>query len=441
MAVAEARAVWQRTANRCFVQEDAKRAPKLACCPSTSSSTKPVDAAPTSPDDGKENLTPGFTPLNRNPSYTNLPPESRWWLQLPPNYGFQRGMTIEQVGSLEAEMESFQASTLSGSHPQAKGGGPCIAKDAHGTFKAEGRKESYKLVEMDSAASKELTELSSGPGFSWIGSEKSEPWWRKTDGDELASFVARRSLDLIDNCDLPQPQNINAKRVSYGHAEHLDQDGTFTSYKDWTPQIVGCPNRTVHARGTISGSAHGKNWSSVELQTQSGTGKPISEGTIHKGTSFIEMPISEADPSKAQLLEALRHSQTRAREAEKAAKEAYTEKEHIVKLLFRQASHLFTYKQWFHLLQLENLYFQIKNNKNFQPVLPLFPVNLPWVAPRKARKGLKNRQKPPKNGAKRGLPGSDYDISKYAVVFALGLSLVGAGLLLGWTLGWMLHAL
>ncbi|KAL6994303.1 hypothetical protein U1Q18_012410, partial [Sarracenia purpurea var. burkii] len=29
----EARAAWQKIANRCFVQEDAKRAPKLACAP------------------------------------------------------------------------------------------------------------------------------------------------------------------------------------------------------------------------------------------------------------------------------------------------------------------------------------------------------------------------------------------------------------------------
>ncbi|KAJ0817285.1 hypothetical protein HanPI659440_Chr00c07g0717681 [Helianthus annuus] len=39
MAAAEARAAWQRTANRYFVQEDAKRAPKLACVPPSSSSS------------------------------------------------------------------------------------------------------------------------------------------------------------------------------------------------------------------------------------------------------------------------------------------------------------------------------------------------------------------------------------------------------------------
>jgi hypothetical protein len=35
MAAAEARAAWQRTTNRCFVQQDAKRVPKLDCCPSS----------------------------------------------------------------------------------------------------------------------------------------------------------------------------------------------------------------------------------------------------------------------------------------------------------------------------------------------------------------------------------------------------------------------
>ncbi|KAK7826149.1 hypothetical protein CFP56_032419 [Quercus suber] len=70
-------------------------------------------------------------------------------------------------------------------------------------------------------------------------------------------------------------------------------------------------------------------------------------------------------------MEALSHSQTRAREAEKAAKQAFTEKEHILNLFFRQASQLFAYKQWFQLLQLETLYIQIKNNeKSISSLLP-----------------------------------------------------------------------
>lgn len=144
--------------------------------------------------------------------------------------------------------------------------------------------------------------------------------------------------------------------------------------------------------------------------------------------------VPESDPCKAQLLEALRHSQTRAREAETAAKQAYAEKEHILKLFFRQASQLFAYKQWFQLLQLETLYLQIKNND--QPISTLFPVSLPWM-PQRGRKLRKNWQKAAK-GRRRKQSQPRNDMSTFTVAFALGLGLVGAGLLLGWTVGWML---
>lgn len=115
-----------------------------------------------------------------------------------------------------------------------------------------------------------------------------------------------------------------------------------------------------------------------------------------------------------------------------AVKQAYAEKEHVVKLFFRQASQLFAYKQWLQLLQLENLYYQIKSNKN-HPVSALFPGVLPWMP-------LKNR-KTRKKGKRSKQGHRKCNLSKYALMFALGMSLVGAGLLLGWTIGWMLPAL
>lgn len=143
--------------------------------------------------------------------------------------------------------------------------------------------------------------------------------------------------------------------------------------------------------------------------------------------------IFEGDPSKAQLMEALCHSQTRAREAEEAAKQAYEEKEHIVTLIFKQASQLFAYKQLFQLLQLETLCNQIKNKD--QPISTLFPVSLPWMSyERRNSRKRKNKF----SGGKQEREGKPKcDITTYAVAFALGLSLVGAGLILGWTVGWM----
>lgn len=135
------------------------------------------------------------------------------------------------------------------------------------------------------------------------------------------------------------------------------------------------------------------------------------------GTANLDEPDDER--SKAQLLEALCHSQTRARKAEKAAQQAYTEKEHIISLFFKQASQLFAYKQWLQLLQIENFCLQL-NNKDC----------LPYKG-RPMKKGLRRARAGKRSGRPR------YEISKGAVAFALGLGLAGAGLLLGWTMGWL----
>jgi hypothetical protein len=138
---------------------------------------------------------------------------------------------------------------------------------------------------------------------------------------------------------------------------------------------------------------------------------------------------------RATLLDALQHSQTRAREAEMAAKKAYDEKGHVIKLLFRQASHLFACKQWLKMLQLENICLQLRLKE--QQIATMFP-ELPWmmvkekVAPGQDRKeGTRKRgRKPNRKGCIRN-----------TVVFVVGVGVVGAGLLLGWTLGCLLPKL
>lgn len=137
-----------------------------------------------------------------------------------------------------------------------------------------------------------------------------------------------------------------------------------------------------------------------------------------------ECPINSENNSMGELLEALCHSQTRAREAEQAAQHAYNEKEHILSLFFRQASQLFAYKQWFHLLQLENLCLQLRN-KN-QPLLNLFPY-----------RGMQLKKNHGRGGKRKISKSRRCGIGKYAIAFAVGLGLAGAGLLLGWTMGWM----
>ncbi|CAH8383798.1 unnamed protein product [Eruca vesicaria subsp. sativa] len=129
--------------------------------------------------------------------------------------------------------------------------------------------------------------------------------------------------------------------------------------------------------------------------------------------SYYSVSNQTSCKNRTELLEALRCSQTRAREAENMAKEEYEEKEKLVKLLFKQDSELFAYKQWLQLLQLEALYLQIKSKESENNKEP--PVSIPWS-------NSKGRKRSKGNGL---------------VGLALGMSLVGAGLLLGWTVGWM----
>lgn len=466
MAAAEARAAWQRTVNRCFVQEDAKRAPKLACCPSGSASAKHVDSEPVNLTDGQNDSSVGFMPLNRNPSHSNLPPESRWWLQMQSNHGFPKKLTNEQLSTLEEEMQTFVADGLDStskaievnqqhnghSKPsfdtcsrsaaiymkkdpevEQKELNTVYAKSAQKPLKLDSLAESYEFLEIDPVGcSNQTSKNSFDSDFPWIEGEKAEPWWRVADGNELVSIVAQRSLDLIENCDLPQPQNTHVKGDPYAYLGYLDRKEILPPFKDLKAPMS---SPTVETPGGLSlGSACEKMWASSGEQSRSRSDKQNSDGPPLQGTTETQNP--DMDPSKAQLLEALCHSQTRAREAERAAKEAYAEKEHILKLFFRQASHLFAYKQWFQLLQLENLYLQIKNTN--EPISTLFPVALPWI-PTKPRKLQKNRQKTAK-GKQRKRGRSRNENSKLSVVFALGLGLVGAGLLLGWTIGWMLPA-
>jgi hypothetical protein len=110
-----------------------------------------------------------------------------------------------------------------------------------------------------------------------------------------------------------------------------------------------------------------------------------------------------------------------------AAKKALSEKEDIMKLLFKQASHLFACKQWLKMLQLENLCLQLRMRDHrfpFPALLPSSspPSSSPYKKPGKIQKG-------------------HHGICRYVIVFAVGWSLAGAGLLLGWTLGWLLPRL
>lgn len=451
---AKARAAWQRTANRCISHEDARGDAKLSCSPSSSSSLKsrsggePGDAANRSyqpmPDCMLRKLNPDQLP------------DTKWWLNLQSSYGYQKEFSYEYVNALDAELE-VSSGFVNQSGKLKENNQPLDAHDTqtnaydtqtnekptNNSQKSAKNKDMGELwysddhlMDLDplnSLVSNQSKDISSDLDSQWFRADKSVPWWRTADKDELASFVAQKSLEHIENCDLPRPQTKQFSRGTSACPKSLHHDGIVRSSLD-TKEGTGLSSLANYLHGTPTlVSTNEKQCTLVDVRRLS----PDLDATFSKNddsTNDKDPPETEYTPdngpSKAQLLQALHHSQTRAREAEKAAQEAYNEKEHVVKLFFKQASQLFAYKQWLQLLQLENLCIQVKN-KN-PPISVLFPyTGLPWVpyegshvenGPQEA----KTKDSPPGNG-----------ISRSAFVFALGLSLAGAGLLLGWNRGWI----
>jgi hypothetical protein len=250
MAAAEARAAWQRAANRCVAQEDRKRAPKLACCPLPSEQQHGTNHGncTTSEDRPISN----FVPLSCNPINPNLPQDIRWWLHLQPNFGIQKDLASDQRYLLDRDIdekevedsakeskheEPFLCETVYTNPENSEDvfGFPWMISTDFGKNVSEINSEELKIIDGyfevplkgrgNLSASHCLCEnkkfldfKSSGPpplknqlkadfatDTSCKEGEKAQPWWQITDENELASLVAERAMQNIENCDLPRP--------------------------------------------------------------------------------------------------------------------------------------------------------------------------------------------------------------------------------------------
>lgn len=469
MAAAEARATWQRVANRCYVQEDAKRAPKLAC--RTSSSTKPqYDENGSDSTKGIEPPNLSFMSLNRNILDSNVSSETKWWLQFQPNHGFQNdfkygkpnapeeveGKKVEDiVPDLKFSNDSLSATEVHDDIPSLDKNNrlnmdlpqviPLNLKSSNCVTKVEELKAMNCYLQTpfehkmdcskgdrlsDWETTDTLTSKKSEDDYFIVGTQniekkKSEPWWIADKGD-LAMFVAQKSMEQIDNCDLPRPHKVHTTLGSFDFLESSTDAGLVSalsqnSHVDHTRQRQSSYFDSIYGQKTPTDTAANSSVESEKVFSGDERHSPAASNPQKKTQSF------DVDPSKSQLLEALCHSQTRARKAEIAAQKAHDEKEHVVTLLFRQASHLFAYKQWLRLLQLESLCLQLKFREHH--ISSLLPDHLlvPFVP---------NNDKPHKVVRRRKKQNCGFCRNLFA--FVIGFSLASAGLLLGWTAGCLL---
>lgn len=476
MAAAEARAAWQRAANRCVVQEDRKRAPKLVSCPLSSEQQHGTNNrnCTTSEDRPISN----FVPLSCNPINSNLPQDIRWWLQFQRqrNLGIQKDLASDQRYLLgrdfdEKEVEDSVAESKHEDPLLCETVNPENSKDVFGLprmistdfekdfsgigseklkiidsyfqvpLKCRGNLsasdclcEKKKILDFRSSCpppSKNPPKSNFETDTSWKEGEKAQPWWQITDENELASLVLERAMQNIENCDLPRPaQTIHVHGTESHNQENLVDYAGSSSPKGEISHSYPGQFKNIGSSYSCSDELDLSNdgvWQHHERNNSYRSGHTEPE-------SKHECPNSS---ERAQLLEALRHSQTRAREAEMSAKEMYNEKDDAMQLLLRQASHLFVCKQWLKILQLENICLQLKHKHKGHQVATLIK-ELPWLALNKKPVPDQERKDWTKRKGNRQKKGGGFCD---ALLFAFGLGLAGAGLLLGWTLGWLLPML
>uniref|UniRef100_A0A0D9X7N1 Uncharacterized protein n=1 Tax=Leersia perrieri TaxID=77586 RepID=A0A0D9X7N1_9ORYZ len=481
MAAAEARAAWQRAANRCLVQEDRKRAPKLACCPSSSEQQHGKNNRNCT--NSEDRPVPNFMPLSWNPMNSNLPPDIRWWLQLQPNLAGQKNLAGEHLYFLGREISdkevkdsaekalheepsfcemfrtnpekiedvfepSWMVSTAFTKHSSGTGLQDLKNIDDYSQVPLE-CKENVNDWLFDDNEFLDLKNFGLPPlenpqkadfdmDAPWKAGERSKPWWQITDENELALLVAERAMQHIENCDLPRPtQTVRVQGTESRNHENMGRysgascrAGTVSYPDPGQCEHIECSYSTA-STDELDFTSNGV-WQQQERNVTHSDAQDFSKGVnTEKGSKRTYQNPAE----RAQLLEALCHSQTRAREAEMAGKKAQTEKDDVIKLLFRQASHLFACKQWLKILQLENICLQLKHKEH--QIATMIP-DLPWMTLKKRTTPDQERENwKRKKGTRHKNGGGFFD----AILFAVGLGLAGAGLLLGWTFGWLLAKL
>uniref|UniRef100_A0A1D1Y9D7 Exostosin-2 n=1 Tax=Anthurium amnicola TaxID=1678845 RepID=A0A1D1Y9D7_9ARAE len=473
MAASEARTACQRMTNRCFVGEDAKRAPKLTCYPSSSSKQEPDSSNKNSANETDQSASNFMSSKERSMCF-NLQPDTKWWLQLQPNSVYSQNVTCEQLSAseefedgviptskLSGDATSIASTYVDSEKKSSSSEAPWMVSSNFLRNETEARNEQPNSMKNNFQRQvKQKADLCEhwhqneglmdwkdvDPLFlkkpdkacfdlepSWAGTEKTEPWWHVSDKDELASLVAQKSLHHIENCDLPRPQKVHFCGDPCGHLDGFDDNSSFALSLEHKLQAGTC-YPLDYVNNSCLGDIDGKHQTSGEgyyVRDSEKTCSDMHTYSRHSNDPPESKHCSGRDLSKAELVEALCHSQTRAREAEIAAQHAYNEKEHIVKLFFKQASHLFACKQWIHMLQLESLFLQLKIKEH--QISSLFPI-LPWTP----LKGSQFRSDGPKSKKRKGHKHQKCNICRLAVAFAVGFSLASAGLLLGWTLGCLL---
>jgi hypothetical protein len=308
--------------------------------------------------------------------------------------------------------------------------------------------------------------------------------WRTANKEALAALVAQKSAARLENCDLPTPLSKSlltaAPQMVEPEASQIMEQNLIASIFQAGGDLMHSESLELPASPLSLGRSE---TNSGAYQVCRMISQPLTVPTIHHASPNlfhgshslsstdnrtrlwnpgVEEISSSLGKESGLFGEALCHSQTRAREAEKHAEQSFQDCKKLSHLFFREASLSLTYRQWISTLQAENtcLKMYMRNQRAtvqwqqslFSPFTAidhmlrlqdyknehgcssrklLEPLSAIW-AEKECRRNFDNNQ---------GQDGADILMScTLSFAFALGLSLASAGLMLGWSMGWILLA-
>ncbi|KAI5068641.1 hypothetical protein GOP47_0016986 [Adiantum capillus-veneris] len=194
------------------------------------------------------------------------------------------------------------------------------------------------------------------------------------------------------------------------------------SLKSQDVKNLGSSTKSVNSQSKRYGSpCPAQNAQPPEVDLQDLPHKLARGSLQRRQVSFVNLEGPAEQPEK--LGEALCHSQTRARNAEKLAIDVLVEKENLSKLLFREANTCRTYKERAQLLELENTWLKTHRDEHATEVVPAYCD----VSELSAH--CKFYQKGMSKGGCSSLLGT------VGLAFALGLSCASAGFMIGCCMG------
>eukprot|EP00249_Psilotum_nudum_P011224 c23034_g1_i1 orf=396-1700(+) len=208
--------------------------------------------------------------------------------------------------------------------------------------------------------------------------------WRTADRMELAALLFQTSLQSLENCDLPSSQSSFTFKEPLANCD-LTPSKTCKSdccrpINKGQAALAYVENIHPPLSAPVLGMSDPLPLQKHVLKTSQSPAIPALEGSIQTVNAQEDRYVSLDDKNMGwsgrgrnfsgggnTLGEALCHSQTRAREAEKAAVQALEEKEQLIQFIFRESSLSLAYRQWVRLLEIENTW--LKMHARYHPAL------------------------------------------------------------------------